>query len=85
MQEKFTKTTYHRRLSELFSGTDRRRLRLIGGFLYAATSSVKRVTKMKIKLVSVFIEAIQNFRHDFLYKVTKFKNHQRTYSKYCMI
>jgi hypothetical protein len=56
----------------------------IGGFLYAATSSLMRVTEMLLKLVSVSVEGIQHFRYYFLSKkeANKLENHQRTYRKY---
>jgi hypothetical protein len=42
--------------------------RIIGGFLYAATSSLKRVLEGFSQLVRVFIEASQNFIFQFLQK-----------------
>ncbi len=47
------------------SGTNSR---VKGGFLYVATISLKRVTEMTLELLSIFIEASQNFRYNFLNK-----------------
>jgi hypothetical protein len=38
-------------------------LHVICGFLYAAASSLMRVTEMLLELVSVFLEVSQHFRY----------------------
>ncbi len=79
-------------LSKLFSGPQaasgttfrsHRRLSLCRNKKLSEVWTV--VTEMILELVTVFIEASQNFRHDFLNNKAgkKFKNHQRiTFRKY---
>jgi hypothetical protein len=43
--------------------------RIIGGFLYAATSSMKRVTGRIFTISGVFIEASQNL--SFIFSITR--------------
>jgi hypothetical protein len=58
--------------------------RVTGGFLYAATISLKRVTVMTFRISKYFHRSKSKLRYDFLNnkEAQKLKNHQRTYRKY---
>jgi hypothetical protein len=69
MQEKSVRFTYHKRLSELFSGPQAASgtiFRVIDGFMSAATRSLKWVAEIILRISQFFKKASQNFRYDFL-------------------
>jgi hypothetical protein len=54
--------------------------RIIGGFLYAATSSLKRVSGRIFTISSVFIEASQNL--SFIFSITRQQKNLKTIGAY---
>jgi hypothetical protein len=80
----------HRRLSKLFSGPQeaaRTNFIVIGGFLNAATSSLKRVTGMIFRISGCFHRSSQTSDLGFFTRKQpkKFLNHQRTYMQKVLI